>query len=266
MAYVIEKFGAAYASATELPTLEGRQPQGSSPVASSLITLPGGASFDWRGDWPAAIPSQEIVLEGEWVAASVAAMETKLAALKELAGTRSKLWRSNGTAQHWRTARLLEVDSDLSAGLAATARFRMRFALASGPWYGETERAVSAVLDTAQKSLACPHLGNARVTNPRIEVWAGAEAITGLVIDVYGVAQMLWNGTLGVGQTLTIDCGLRSVKIGSTDAYRGFGLHAVWHKISDWLRIEPGGTTVVFTRTGGGSNAAAIIRYNDGWV
>lgn len=265
MAYVIEKFGAAYATATELPTLGGRQPQGSALIESSLIKLPGGGSFDWRGSERLRLPEQEVILEGVWVAANVAGMETKLSALKKLVGVRDKLWRNNGSAQHWRVARLLEVESVLEPGAANTAEIRLRFMLNPGPWQGST-RSVTASLDASPKKLTCINSGDATVTDPIVTVKAAGSTITALTVDIYGAAQLNWTGSLTAGATLTIDCGLRSVVIGAADAYAGFSLSTDWHKINDWLRLSPGATDIHITKSGGSSASEGKVAFNDGWV
>ncbi|MDI9546964.1 MAG: hypothetical protein QM346_05130, partial [Chloroflexota bacterium] len=81
MAYIIERFGDVWSTAVELPTLDGKQPRGIRGIEGSMIRLPGGRAYDWRGGEQAPIAPEEVTIEGTWVAASVAAMETKHAAL-----------------------------------------------------------------------------------------------------------------------------------------------------------------------------------------
>ena len=49
MAYAIDRFGIAYESAAVLPVHNARQPQGTASVESTLLDLPWGGAFDWRG-------------------------------------------------------------------------------------------------------------------------------------------------------------------------------------------------------------------------
>jgi hypothetical protein len=262
--YIIERFGDAWASATVLPTLDGRQPLGIRGIEGSILRLPGGRAYDWRGSERAPIAPEEIVIEGVWVADSVAAMETKHAALLALVGRRSKLWRSNGTTQHWRTARLLSIDAPVEAGFAHWMAYTMRFELAAMPWQG-TAQSPNAALDTSPKVVACANSGNARVTNPVVTVTAAGSTITVVRVRVVGVSDIQWSGSLAAGQSLVIDCGKRTVRRAGADAYAGFSLLA-GHVVSDWLRIEPGVTAVQIYRTGGSAASTATVAYNEGWL
>jgi len=264
--YIIERFGDAWASATVLPTLDGRQPLGIRGIEGSILRLPGGRAYDWRGGERAPIAPEEIVIEGVWVADSVAAMETKHAALLALVGRRSKLWRSNGTTQHWRTARLLSIDAPVEAGFATWMAYTMRFELAAMPWQGtaRTPNAALANADPSYTTLTCTNGGNVRVRGAVVTITAQSSAITRVKVRVVGVSEIQWDGTLPAGSTLTIDCGAKTVRIGSSDAYN-ITLTGN-HTISDWLRLEPGNTSVRIYRTGGGSTSTATITFNDGWL
>ena len=264
MAYIIERFGDVWSTAVELPTLDGKQPRGIRGIEGSMIRLPGGRAYDWRGGEQAPIAPEEVTIEGTWVAASVAAMETKHAALLGLAGQRSKLWRSNGTNQHWRTARVLSIDAPVEAGFATWMSYTMRLELAAMPWQG-TAQSPNAALDTSPKVVACANSGNARVTNPVVTVTAAGSTITVVRVRVVGVSDIQWSGSLAAGQSLVIDCGKRTVRRAGADAYAGFSLLA-GHVVSDWLRIEPGVTAVQIYRTGGSAASTATVAYNEGWL
>ncbi|NLD42663.1 MAG: hypothetical protein GX657_04120 [Chloroflexi bacterium] len=264
MATMIDRFGAAYASATELPTLDGSQPQGAGPVASSLVRLPGGGAYDWRGSDRARREAETMRLKGVWVAESIAAMETKLAVLRALVGTRDRLWRSNGTAQHWRVARLLELKSDLAAGMAVDALLEFTFETLPGPWNG-TARTVNATLDASPKTVACTNSGNLRVTDPVVTVTAAGSPITVVRVRVTGVTDLQWTGALAVGQSLVIDCGARTVRAGGADAYSGI-TYLSGHTVPEWLRLQPGANSVLIYRTGGSAASTAKVEYSDGWA
>lgn len=263
MAYVIDRFGASYGSGAVLPTLEGRQPQGTGPVDSSQVKLPGGGAYDWRGAGEALPEIETVRVRGVWKAADVAAMEIKLDALKALCGQRSYLWRSNGALTHSRLARCLEVDSDLEAGLAADALIEMVFELAATPWIG-TARNVGQSLDTSPKSFTLTNGGNAQVRDVVITVMAVGTAITQIYVVRSGLVEMRWQGTIAPGSSLVIDTGARSVKLDGADAYDGFSLQA-GHIIGDWLRLGPGDNTVLISRTGGGATSTGAFVYADGW-
>ena len=264
MAFVIDRFGTLYASATVLPTLDGSQPQGAGPVESSLVRLPGGGAYDWRGSERAQIGPTTLLTKGVWVEATVALMETKLAALKALVGVRDRLWRNNGARQDWRWARLLEVRSDLEAGLAADALIEMQFEALPGAWMG-SGHLVNATLDASPKAAVCTNLGNVRVTHGIVTITAAGSAITQVKVAIAGVSEIQWIGTLAVGTNLVIDCGARTIRNAGVNAYAGFSLTAN-HLVTDWLRLEPGANSVLIYRTGGSAASTASVNYNDGWA
>lgn len=264
MAYVIDKFGATYATATALPTLDGSQPQGAGPVDSSLVRLPGGGAFDWRGSAAARVPVEVVRLDGYAVAADAATMETTLSGLRALRGVRSKLWRSNGTTQHWRYARCMAVESDLLPGAPVVAQVHMTFELDATPWYG-TATFIAEDLDEVPESTPITNAGNVAVTDILIKITPAVSAITKVIIAVSGISEIQWDGTCPVGSYLYIDCGAKSVKVDTTNAYSGFSLTAN-HKINDWLRLEPGANTVVTTRTGGSTASSIRFDFAPGWA
>ena len=264
MAYTIDRFGAAYASAEELPRLDGRQPQGAGAVESSLVRLIGGQTFDWRGSGAALIPHERITIRGEWVASSAGGMKTKLADLKALRGTRSKLWRTSDGDSQKRTARCLAVSSELRPGSPSWAEISMEFELDAEPWSGTARDNLTELEDNPQGILVA-NGGNAPVRNAIITVTAAGTNITSLTIYVSGVSSFTWTGTLAVGKSLVIDCGASSVKNDGTDAYSGFSLNS-GHTIPEWLRLEPGNNTVYVQRTGGSTASTARFTYNDGWA
>ncbi len=264
MAYIIERFGDTYATAEALPTAGGDQPQGGAGVRSGLVALPGGGSFDAWGSERARLRPQEITVGGYWSAATVAAMEAKLANLKALEGVRSKLWRSNGVSQQWRYARLMQVDSPASEGTPTIDEISLIFEAPAAPWYGTAHDDLTT-LDTSPKAITVTNGGNARVTNPILTLTAGSAPITAVTIAVTGVSQIKWTGTLAAGKSLVIDCGARSVKNDGANAYSGFTLET-GHTIDDWLRLGPGNTAVIVTITGGSTDSTLRVQFSDGWA
>jgi hypothetical protein len=264
MAYIIERFGDTYATAEVLPTAGGDQPQGGVGARSGLVALPGGGSFDAWGSERARLRPQEITVEGYWSAASVAAMEAKLAKLKALAGVRSKLWRSNGVSQQWRYARLMQVDSPAREGTPTIDEVSLVFEALPGPWYG-TAHDDTTTLDTSPKAITVTNGGNMWVTNAILTLTAGSAKITEVVISMTGVSEIQWTGSLAAGQSLAIDCGARSVKKAGADAYAGFALGA-GHAVEDWLRLEPGNNSIVVSLMGGSTDSTLRVQYADGWA
>ena len=267
MSFVIRRFGDAFATAEELPTLEGRQPQGATAVTGSLTRLPGGGSFDWRGADAAGPEPDLIELFGGWVAGDVATMRAKLAALKSLVGRRSRLWRTDGVAHQWRLARCLRLDSDLEAGLPAHSEIRLSFELDAGPWNG-TGRSATITLDTSPKSQAVTNGGNVIQRDVVLTVTAVGSPITALWIHNFAVghesAIHYW-GAIAAGQALVLDCGAGTVRNHGVDDYARLMLLA-GHTMREWLRLAPGSNTIRVTRTGGGAASTCILAYHDAWA
>lgn len=265
MAYVIAKFGAAYATGVALPTYDGSWPQGAGSVGSPLVQVPGGA-YDPQGTERLPWGAVSLDLSGYLYGTSASDLQTKLDALRALLGTRSKLWATpdGGTTTRWRVARCLEMTSPRAPRQGFTAQVRMVFECLPGPWSG-TARSVAAALDVSPKTVTVANSGNARVDNAVITITAAGSAITVVTVGVAGVSEIQWAGTLAVGDSLVIDCGARSVKNDGVAAYSGLTLTAN-HLVSEWLRLSPGNNSVVITRTGGDETSAATIAFADGWA
>lgn len=105
--------------------------------------------------------------------------------------------------------------------------------------------------------------GNKTVTNAILQVTAGSAAITALTIRI-GASELVWTGTLAAGQQLLIDAGSYRVTNNGVDAYAGLSFGAN-HTVDDWIRLEPGATTITFTWSGGGSGSVWSMNFWDGW-
>jgi hypothetical protein len=267
MPYVIDRFGATYAAAEELPRLSGRQPQGAGAVDSSNVRLVGGHSFDWRGSDAADIPVEKITIQGEWVASSAGGMEAKLAALRALRGVRSKLWRTSGATSQWRTARCLSVDSELGVGSPSWAEISMGFELGAEPWSG-TAGSTSVTLAASPQTATIGNDGNATVRAITVNVHPTTSAITVVTLEnltAGHVSKIKYVGTIAATQSLSIACESRSVKNNGTDDYDGLSLESA-HTINEWLRLAPGDNAIRITTTGGGVKSTVGFVFYDGYA
>ena len=265
MAQIVTRFGDVYSTAEVLPLYAGRQPQGAGDVGSSLVQIPGGV-FDYRGSDDAAPEAERSDIVGEWIAATASEVEAKVRALRALRGVRSRLWRVDASSnQQWRWARCLRVQSEVEPGALTVASFRLTFELFPMPWSG-TDRSNSVTLSSSPQNVSLTNSGDAYVRDAVLTLTAGSAAITQVDFVVSGVVAMRWTGTIGVGQSLVIDCGKRTVLLAGADAYSGFSLES-GHAIGDWLRLAKGGnTTLVVTRSGGSTNSTLAWEYADAWV
>ncbi len=265
MAYLIERFGDAYATAEELPILGGEQPLGGGGARSGRVGLAGGGSYDVWGNDRAPARAQDVTVTGWWPGASEDAMESKLATLKALEGVRSKLWRSNGVDAQWRWARLMQVEDAASRGTPATDEISLTFEMATGVWNGTPHDDVTT-LNVSPKTITVANGGNMRVGDAVVMVTAGSAPITALSIAISGVSKFTYSGTIAVGKSVVIDCGALSVHNDGVDDYEHFALDTNLHTISEWLRLEPGNNSVVVTITGGATDSTIHFQYNDGWA
>lgn len=85
--------------------------------------------------------------------------------------------------------------------------------------------------------------------------------ITSVQVAAAGI-EITWTGSIGAGQTLTIDAGRQTVLLGDTDAYSGFALGS-GHTIDGWLTLTPGANPLRITVVGG--NADVTMRHFNQW-
>lgn len=181
-------------------------------------------------------------------------------------GRRGKLYRRWLDGQReWVDARLVDVTGKSTAANQLHQEVQARWQVESPLWSGASLVSVTPSITTSPQNVTLANAGNARVRNVIITVTGTATPITSVKVGVSGASEFEWTGSLGSGHELVLDMGARSVLKDSADAYSTFSLTAN-HKISDWLRLEPGNNTVVVTIAPGGALPAAVkFEYYDAW-
>jgi len=265
MAYWITKFGTVTLSATQ-----PNQDIGLGAAATGIVELPGGGVHDpWgSGRAPVLLPYR-LPVNAIVMGTTGTDLRNNLYELRALHGQRAKLYRTPDGGplnSEWVWARLeaLRVRRRLENWLHLDVG--MVFLVLSDPWSG-ADQTVDTVLDATPKNIVCANDGNARVDNAVITVTAKGSSITELevVVDTPTARmQWAWTGTLAVDSVLEIDCGARTVRVDDADDYDGWALDAS-HNVPEWLRLEPGNTTVAVERTGGDATTPIQIAYADGW-
>ena len=234
MAYAIDRFGIAYESAAVLPVHNARQPQGTASVESTLLDLPWGGAFDWRGADHAQTAVDTRSISGLIVTATEAELLGQLNLWRALVGTKSRLWRSdNGADRQWRMARCLGLTSELIPRARNQADVSLRFELPPGPWQGAA-RSETILLDTSPKSQAVTNGGNVVQRDVVLTVTAVGSPITALWISNFLAehnARIHYTGAIAAGQSLVIDCGAGTVRNHGVDDYAQFVLEA-GHRLS----------------------------------
>lgn len=267
MPYLYERFGATYAGGEALPQLDGSEPQGAGEFPGSMVELPGGKAWDWLGSDRAVSRSQVITITGDWVAASVAAMETKIDNLNALFGVRSYLWRSNdgGTTTRKRLARCIGVRVPIEMQSALVATIELDFELAPGLWQG-TAHSETTIIDAASHAVATTNNGNATVRDAIITVTAKVAAITAVSFYINGILHWHYSGTIGINKALVVNCDTKTVTNDGVDAYVNFALQAD-HPSADWNPLAAGLNTITVETTSTDHTAHEVkLEYADGWI
>jgi uncharacterized protein YaiE (UPF0345 family) len=252
--------------ALTLPTAAPTQDVGAGSVDAPVISLPGGGVYDPYGNEIIPRKGQKVTVQGAFTGANVAAREALAVAAYPLLGTRGTLSRVPDATARTETiqARLIDLSFSRTADHNRHWPYSFTFLLLERCWSGAAE-SPSVALDASPKNLACPNAGNVRVTNPVVTITAQTSTITSVTVAVTGVSSWTYTGGIAAGESLVVDCGALTVENNGSDDYAHFALGAA-HAIDDWLRIEPGGTTIRVTKTGGGATSTVALSYKDGWA
>ncbi len=194
-------------------------------------------------------------------------METTLRAQIDLIanklGARGTLWRqrADDSALQWKTARLIAVTRDGKYDERTTlATVACTFETAHAAWRAQTQKSDAANLAAyGYAGVQVNNGGGVTVEDAQILI-AATSTITAIRVEVPRLGVYLtWAGTLASGSTLTIDCGAKTVRNGTTDAYSGFALGAA-HTALTWLSLPVGPSSVLVYANGTGT---ATIKHYD---
>lgn len=276
---ILERFGTV-----TLPVYNPDGDIGPSPSRSGTVNIPGGA-YDAYGNDQAPRETTTITRRCTLIEDTPAALQTALDELRSLRGKRDRLYaRMQDDTVRWHWARLLRVVVPKKPGNVVNQEIELIFELPPIWWYGERtgdgwvldageyfdagltldESGGLFTLNTSPKNVTINNGGNATVTNAVITVTAAGTDITALTIAKSGETQLVYSGTIAVGQALVIDCGAWSVENNGSDDYANFALGAS-HAIEEWLHLSPGNNTITVTKTGGSAASTIGIEFYDGW-
>lgn len=173
-------------------------------------------------------------------------------ALRAKLGQVDSLWRlrEDDGALQWVTARLLSVGYDQTVDAVQTAKLRSTFETLMVGWRSQAQQVASGSM-AAVGTLLVHNGGDLPVEDALISVTA-TSTITSLSITTPSGVALAWTGSLAAGQTLTIDCGARTVKRGSVSLYSGFSLGG-GHTVAGWLPLAVGDNFLKVTGTGAGT-------------
>lgn len=278
MAYYLERFGSI-----TLPAPMSDETATPVAAADRIVTTVAGA-FDVDGagrsaqQFPHTLTYQAIV-----DAATLAALATALDALRAAVGTRAYLYRraDDDGAVHRALCRLVAMPVMRKFEHRGYQPVRLEFRQL-GPWQGQAtswtldegellddgldfdSSDYFATLSSSPATQVVTNGGNLPVLDAVLTVTAGSAALSNPIFTATGV-DLRWTGTIPAGGALVIDCGAASVLLAGADAYSGLGFGA-GHAIEEWLRLEPGNTTLILTVAGTLTGASWSVDFRARWA
>ena len=279
MAYQIFRF-----DAVNLPILNPAQDLSTGRVESSQRIYVGGGAIDYAGARRLLPRIQTLEVTGAYlgeksywvthngsymvdhngnrllVGTGAAMLRQQVDELTAKEGVRGTLYRQRldtGELQT-RTARLMQVKHGSKLDeRAERADLTCIFELLQQTWRTPTATVANGVVNIP---FPVTIGGNVPVRDGILALTASA-TITSVAITGPGIS-LVWAGTLSAGSTLRIDAGLRTVRIGATDAYSGFN-YGSGHTIDGWLDLNPGINVLTVATNAAGS--VTVTTY-DQWL
>lgn len=190
------------------------------------------------------------------VAAAGAHLRQQVHALRAQIGRTGPLWRmmDDTGLLAWKTATLLSVEYTRTINDAGeTAELRPIWETGMGAWRDETASAFAKSLTAGVLTPVTVHNdGDVEVLDAVITVARTSGTITAFSLTAPGIS-LSWAGAFGAGQSLIIDTGAQTVRVGTINAYSGFAL-GTGHTVRGWLTLSPGITPLVARVMGGNAN------------
>lgn len=192
-----------------------------------------------------------------------AGQRTIIDALRAKARTRGKLVRQadDDDSLQWAWARLSVVGHRRVYNNRGYQTLEFAWQMES-EWYADRDDQTET-MDGSPYTLSVENEGNRTVANAVLTITADDANLTAVTIETTNGTHLIWAGTLLAGDDLVIDCGAKSIRNDGANAYSGLS-YGSGHTIDDWLRII-GAMDITITYTGGGTDPAVTIAYNDGW-
>lgn len=219
----------------------------STGVIESSLTPALGTVFDLAGASRRLPRVQQIQASGLYSSVE-GDLLTQVTVLKALIGVRGSLWRTrdSDSVRQWKTARLLSVNYRREAEDAGeVADVDANFETAHVGWRADALTTVSQGGTSFVVTVA--NGGDLPVHDAVIQVTANA-AISSLGLAMTDV-DINYSGALNGGETLIIDCGALTVRVGSADRYQYFSLGS-GHHVDPWLPLATGDNALSITADG----------------
>jgi len=262
MSYVLYQF-----DGVRLPFKNPTNPVGVLPRKSKVQDIQG-RPFDPDGSQRLAAGVTTIKKQALITGDSPAQFRANVNIWRALVGQRGQLVRRWGDGtREWVLARLLEMDGERKPGDILCQQYDFSFQILSPCWYDETQTVLTPTVSASPTTVTLTNAGTERVTNPVIQLTVpGSKSLSSVRFVVAGVSDFTYTGALNAANVLRIDCGAQSVTKDGANAYANFSRNS-GHAIEEWLRLEPGTTSLQITVTPSGQLPVSgwQISFYGGW-
>ncbi len=284
MSYRLHRFNDAL-----LPFYDPRPDMSQGPVESTLLDSVGG-TFDYFGARQRLPRRQMISIDGLFVGersyifdhagnrvvdhagnplvngTAQGDLQAHIEALTELLGRRGTLWRQylkDASRLEWKQARLLQVTHQREQrDTTIMAKVACAFETLQAAWRSAALTTTSLGAGSGNRALTVNVRGNVTVNDATLVVTAAA-TVTSIRLrhGDLGV-DWTWTGSLTSGQSLTINAGAQTVRIGSTNAYSGLTYNTA-HRARGLLPMAPGTNAMMIEAS---ANASVALTHYDQWL
>lgn len=261
MAYQFKSFDGA-----ALPLSMPEDPLFTGNVEPGVMAAAGGA-FDRYGARQILPQKRQLRFRGRYDGSgSSTALQTALDALRAKIGVRGLLVRADQSATETQIyGRLLTVDGTWAVRDSSSAQLDLLFETGEATWRAKSASTATANFDAASPSVATVSIANngtAPVYDPVIAIACTGTTITTLNLAISGlVVDLDWaTGSITSGNTLTIDCGAKTVKIGSSNEFDLFSLGGS-HTARDWMPLTVATHSLVVTANNGAQGSVTVTWY-----
>ena len=236
-----------------LPSRNAAMPLDTGDVVPGIIQATGGA-FDRYGTRKVLPQMRTISYTAGYSAATAATLRGSLDGLRAKIGTRGQLIRQriDDSVQQWLYARLLSVNGEWRNEGTRYLEVTCSWETAEPSWRTTSAISTDRSLSSGTQNLTPVVGGTAPSSDGLITVTTSGTITAGTITCAALGVLINWTGSLTAGNTLTIDCGLKTVKVNAADAYSWLSFGTA-HTALDWLPLTQGTPSIEFGVNGAGT-------------
>ncbi len=229
------------------------------PVRSGVLDLDGDERA--RANYP-----YRIVVRAELVGHALNDLRAALDALRAKRGVRGVLTRAglnDPTATQWTYARLQQVVQRRAPQHVYWHQIELNFAVLE-PWYdmyAVESTPTLTDLGGGNWQFTLSHVVQLPITAVTLDITANTADIVGFrLANVNGESSISYLGTIAAGQVLTLNTGAWTVINNGVEDSANLHFDGS-HRIPEWLRILPGGSTFLLQRLDGSGTPSLFVSY-----